>query len=72
MWPLRSNLPNRNYIIVQDEKRIQEMTEVILKAYKKVLHSLNPLVMGMIRILDKSGYEELSGMKLSFQRLLKE
>ncbi len=68
--PSAHNLRNRKYIIITKEKDIEALKSKIIKMYKSLLISLNPVTFKIIYLLNGPAYKELSELVLSFKNLI--
>jgi NAD-dependent dihydropyrimidine dehydrogenase PreA subunit/nitroreductase len=68
--PSAHNLRNRQYYVVTDKSKIEEIEKSIAMKYKGLLRMLNPLVLKLISLFSKDAYAELSEYVLAFRKLV--
>jgi ferredoxin len=71
--PSSHNFRNRKYIVITNFNDIKIITNEIMKSFKFLITIiLNPFVLAIIAILNKKSYKELTGLKVSFKKMIKE
>ncbi|UCH93083.1 MAG: nitroreductase family protein [Candidatus Aminicenantes bacterium] len=69
--PSAHNFRNREYLVVLDKEKIDEMEKLVAKTYKSLIRRLNPLMIKIISLFSKALAHELKEMVPGFKLLVK-
>ena len=70
--PSAHNVRARKYYVIADKSQQEEVAALVVGEYKKLLKTLNPMVLFGISLWDKNAHAEISHMRDTFESIVEE